>query len=69
MTRTRKKRKAKATKEIGGHLVEFRPGGFYHLVNSELLTGVHRRLASDAMHIKLLPLARRAAASLGEWVY
>lgn len=67
--RRRQVRKARATAISDGHTVQFIPGGFYHLVGDALLTGVHRRPASLAMQIKLLPLAQAARKHAGEWVW
>lgn len=67
----RNKRKARAmpSKAMAGELtIQFIPGGFYHLVGGQLLTGVHRRKASLGITLKLLGLATRAAAKPTEWV-
>lgn len=63
----RRKRKAKATVETGGHLVRFVPGGYYHLTDGMLYTGVHRREAGPKIAEKLLPLARKAAETPDQW--
>lgn len=64
----RKIGKARAKKEKGGYLVEFRPGGFYHLRDGKLYTGLHERPAGKTPTEKYLPLALRAVERLGEWV-
>ncbi|MBY3150900.1 hypothetical protein HFO56_00460 [Rhizobium laguerreae] len=64
----RRKRKAKAAAEAGGFLVRFVPGGYYHLTDGKLLTGIHKREAGATIVEKLLPLAIKAAAAPEEWV-
>lgn len=64
----RRARKAKATVEAAGFLVRFVPGGYYHLTDGRLYTGVHRRGAGPTIVEKLLPLARKSAETPGEWV-
>lgn len=66
--RPRRARKAKATIEISGYLVQFIPGGFYHLKDGALFTGVHHRAAAYSISQNLLPLAIKAANSPGKWV-
>lgn len=63
----RRVRKAKATVEPGGHLVRFVPGGYYHLLDGKLYTGVHRRAAGVKIAEKLLPLAIKAAETPDQW--
>ena len=65
--KARRQRKAKAKKEKGGYLINFIPGGFYHLADGVLYTGVHRLVASKGITEKLLPLAQKAAATPDEW--
>lgn len=65
----RRRRKAKAAAEdSGGFLVRFIPGGWYHLVDGRLLTGVHRREAGATIAAKLLPLAVKASETPDQWV-
>nr|WP_250808102.1 hypothetical protein [Neorhizobium tomejilense] len=64
----RKARKAKAVREEGGFLVHFVPGGYYHLVDGQLLTGVHRRTAGPTIVRSLLPLAEKSVLKPGTWV-
>lgn len=71
MNRKRVPRRARTrnptNKKPLGVLIQFVPGGFYHLFEGRLYTGVHRRLASDNMQNKLLALAHRAKDAKGEW--
>jgi hypothetical protein len=64
----KRRRKAKAVAEEGGFLVRFVPGGYYHLTEGRLFTGVHRREAGATIVAKLLPLAVKAAENLDQWV-
>lgn len=66
--KARRQRKAKAKPEKGGHLIQFIPGGFYHLIDGVLYTGVHRRVAAKGITETLLPLAQKASATPEEWV-
>lgn len=64
----RQKRKARLEKLVSGeNAIHFIPGGYYYLIDGKLYTGVHKRLASETIHAKLLALAIRAAGNKGEW--